>query len=346
MQECKPDFPEQAAAVEDSGSDFATETEIEPDIGAKSHSYLAGAGWGLFAISIWSGWFISSRLDVTTGLTAYDLVALRFGISGLILLPLALRLRFGFGLLRWRTALALFAGSGAIYSLCATTGIAFAPAAEGAALTPGVMPMATALLSVLILKERVSKAQLAGFGLIFLGVIAIAGLGLFHSAHHEWIGHILFVTGAFLFAGYTIALRISGLSGLEATALVAFWSSVFYLPAYVLALHPRVFEVPPASLLLPAVYQGILTNIVSLVAYGRAVSILGASRASPFAALIPAATAFLGILVLHEWPSAADWAGIACVSTGVHLASGAPMQRFSNLWRRAAKAKLHRSSAF
>ena len=53
-----------------------------------------------------------------------------------------------------------------------------------------------------------------------------------------------------------------------------------------------------------------MTNVISLVAYARAVAILGPSRASPFAALIPAVTALLGILVLGEHPASADWAGI------------------------------------
>jgi drug/metabolite transporter (DMT)-like permease len=186
------------------------------------------------------------------------------------------------------------------------------------------MPMATAILSVLILKERVSRPQLIGFCMIFCGVFIIAGLGLVGGGHHAWIGHLLFIAGAFLFAGYTIALRRSGLSGMEGVAIVSLWSSITYLPVYFAALHPRIFSVPLTSLIVPAFYQAILTNIVSLIAYARAVSILGASRAAPFAALIPAMTAFLGILFLGEYPSAADWAGIACVSAGVYLASGAP----------------------
>ncbi len=287
-------------------------------------SYWKGAAWALFAVSIWSGWFISTRLDVASGLTAYDLVAIRFGVAAAVLLPVSIGLKGGLGLLRWPTALALFAGSGFIYSVTTTAGVSFAPAAEGAALTPGVMPMATALLAAAILKERLGEGQAAGLCLILAGVVAIAGLGLFQGAHHAWAGHILFVSGAFLFAGYTIALRRSGLSGLQATALVSMWSCFFYLPIYIFALHPRVLEIPAKSLIVPALYQGILTTVISLVAYGRAVAILGPSRAASFAALIPASTAMLGLFFLGERPPLAEWIGIGCVSLGVYLASGAP----------------------
>jgi len=330
MQECRPDFPDaDLASAEEAG--LAVSGEMRKTVPAKSGAYLTGAAWALLAVSIWAGWFVSSRFSVSSDLSAYDLVALRFGVSAIILLPIAIRLRFGLGLLRWQTALALFAGSGVIYSVCVTGALTFAPAAEGAALTPGVMPMATALLSVLVLKERLTKSQLAGLCLILSGVFLIAGLSIFEGAHGAWIGHILFVTGAFLFAGYSIALRRSGLSGMEAAALVSIWSSALYLPVYIFSLHPRLLEVPSASLVFPALYQGVITNVISLVAYARAVTHLGPSRAAPFAALIPAVAALLGIFLLDEHPAIADWAGIACVSAGVYLASGAPLQWVSKI---------------
>ncbi len=325
MQECRPDFPDAVpVCAEEASPAVSAETGKTPP--QKAGSYLTGAAWALLAISIWAGWFVSSRFSVSSDLSAYDLVALRFGVSAAILLPIAIRLRFGLGLLRWQTALALFAGSGVIYSVCVTGALSFAPAAEGAALTPGVMPLATALLSVLVLKDRLTKSQLAGLCLILAGVFLIAGLGLFEGTRGAWIGHILFVTGAFLFAGYSIALRRSGLSGMEAAALVSIWSSAVYLPVYIVSLHPRLLEVPPASLIFPALYQGVVTNVISLVAYARAVKHLGPSRAAPFAALIPAVTGLLGIFLLNEHPAGADWAGIACVSAGVYLASGAPLR--------------------
>jgi drug/metabolite transporter (DMT)-like permease len=330
MQECRPSLTSAEETL--SGAD-GSPLVLAPGPAAPAKPatpYWAGAAWAVFAISIWAGWFISTRFDGAAGLTAYDIVALRFGVAGVVLLPVAIGLRGGLGLLRWRTALALFAGSGAVYSLSTTAGLFFAPAAEGAALTPGVMPMATALLSVLLFKERLSRSQVIGLSLILAGVIVIAGLGLFQGTHRAWIGHILFVTGAFLFAGYTIALRRSGLSGLEAAALVSVWSCALYLPFYAAVLHPRLFEVPPSSLIIPGFYQGILTNIISLFAYGRAVSALGPTRAAPFAALIPVFAALLSLFLLGEHPTLVDWAGIACVSVGVYAASGAPLRWFSD----------------
>src|SRR5216117_726773 len=44
---------------------------------------LAGCGWALLAVAIWSGWLVITRVAVTSTLTAEDLSALRFGSAGL-----------------------------------------------------------------------------------------------------------------------------------------------------------------------------------------------------------------------------------------------------------------------
>ena len=65
-------------------------------------------------------------------------------------------------------------------------------------------------------------------------------------------------------------------------------------------------------------------TIVSLLLYGRALAILGASGGAAFGALVPALSALFAIPFLGEWPSETDWVGIALISAGVYLASGGP----------------------
>ena len=67
--------------------------------------------------------------------------------------------------------------------------------------------------------------------------------------------------------------------------------------------------------------------MVSQYLYGRAVALLGASRAASFAALVPAMAALLAIPLLGEWPAGADWLAIAVISIGVYLAGGGPLPR-------------------
>lgn len=288
-------------------------------------SYIRGAAWALFAVLIWSGWFISTRFEVLGGLGAYDLVAIRYGVTALILLPLILRLKAAIRGIDLTNLLMLVGGSGAFYGVVVTAAVGFAPAAEGAALTPGVMPLWAGVLSVLILKDRLTTRQLFGFAFTIAGVLTIAGFGLFHGGNMEWAGHLLFIAAAFLFACYTIALRRSGLTGLEATAIVSLISCVFYLPVYVIALEPRLLQAAPSSLIFAVVYQAVATNVISLIAYGRAVKALGAARTSSFAALVPVLTLLLGIPILGEIPSLLECVGIFAVSIGVFLTTGAPI---------------------
>jgi drug/metabolite transporter (DMT)-like permease len=55
-----------------------------------SPHYLRGAVFGLAAVSIWAGWSTMTRLAVITNLDAWNIPALRFGVSGLLLLPIVI----------------------------------------------------------------------------------------------------------------------------------------------------------------------------------------------------------------------------------------------------------------
>ena len=47
----------------------------------------AGALWGLGAATLWSGWWVMTRLGITASLPGSDLAALRFGVAGVVMLP-------------------------------------------------------------------------------------------------------------------------------------------------------------------------------------------------------------------------------------------------------------------
>jgi drug/metabolite transporter (DMT)-like permease len=84
-------------------------------------------------------------------------------------------------------------------------------------------------------------------------------------------------------------------------------------------------EIPIADLTIQVIFQGIVVTIISLVLYGRAVVILGASGGSAFGALVPALSALFAIPLLAEWPNRTGWLGIVLISAGVYLASGGPL---------------------
>ena len=83
---------------------------------------------------------------------------------------------------------------------------------------------------------------------------------------------------------------------------------------YSIIFGTSLFNAPWHDLALQAVVHGLLVAVISFVCIGRAVSILGASNGSAFAALAPVITALLAIPILGEWPATSDWIAMLLIS--------------------------------
>lgn len=298
---------------------MAGTAETDPDRGR----FLRGALYATAAVGIWAGWVVVMRLGVTTNLAAPDIAAIRFAVAGLLLLPVVLRRGLALDRLGGIGFVALVAGGGVPFVLTVGAGVRFAPASHAGALVHGVFPFFVALLAWTILKEPFSRMRLFGFALMLVGVAAIAGLAVLAAGRAESIGHLFFVCAALLWACYTVAMRRARLDGLHAAAIVSVVTMVVYLPVYAMFLPNGLADAPLADIVFQAFYQGVLTMIVSLVLYGWAVSMLGASGAAAFGALGPVIAALIAIPVLGEFPTPIVWGGIFLICVGVYLGSSA-----------------------
>jgi drug/metabolite transporter (DMT)-like permease len=288
--------------------------------------YLNGAAWGLFAISIWVGWIVLTRYGVTTSLSPFDITALRFACAGLLLLPIVVKQGWGLRMVGIKTWLVICVGAGVPYVLIASGGLQFAPAAHAGALIPGTMPLWAALLAMIFLHEKISGPRRMGLLLIPVGIVIFVGAGLTNFATGHWRGHLLFLTAAICWASFTAAMRgasLKGFTALHAAAVVSVVSALWYLPVYWFFLPHRIAEAPMSAIVIQTIYQGIFVSIISLFAYAKAVSILGASLGSSFASLVPVLAMLAAIPLLGEMPRALDYIGIAAVTLGVFLSSGA-----------------------
>ena len=290
-----------------------------------SPSYLKGAVFGLAAVSIWAGWSAMTRLAVSTSLDAWDIPALRFGVAGLLLSPILIRRGLARDRLGWLGLAGIIVGQGAPYVLVAALGLRFAPAADLGALSPGCMPLFVALIAATIVGEKPSTTQKFGLSLILTGALIITGWHGSAWSVSRTFGDAAFLIAAFLTACFTVIMRQAKLDPIHAAALVSTGSLVIYAPIYLALRGTRLVQLPLADVAPQIFFQGVVVSIVSLVLYGRAVVILGASGGSAFGALVPALSALLAVPLVGEWPNSTDWLGIILISAGVYLASGGPL---------------------
>ncbi len=309
-----------SAAVVDIGALAAPSSASQPVLRQAAMADAAGYLWGFGAAAIWSGWWTVTRVGVADGLPAADLAAIRFGIAGLLLLPLAWRARHAIGRVAKSLLFLMALGAGAPYALVAGTGVWLTSAGVGGAITVGLFPAFTLLLSMLVLRERANRMLVAGITSIIVGAAFVA-TGAWHADGNR-LGLLFFVAGSLMWAGYTIAMRRAGLLPLTATAVVCVASLIFYVPAWAFTGGPeRLLAAAPGDLLFQALYQALLSAIGALYCFGRAVERLGATRASVFAAIVPALSMAIAVLLLGETPSAIEMAGAALLSIGAVTAT-------------------------
>ncbi|MCY3672310.1 MAG: DMT family transporter [Alphaproteobacteria bacterium] len=271
----------------------------------------------LLAMVFWGAWFPLSRLSVTESITPEDLAILRVGLPGLLLLPVALRLGFKAGKAGWWGTAAMAGTIGIPFALVLGTGLLHAPAAHAAIFIPGTFPALTALLGILLLRERAGALRLAGVGLTVAGVGLTALSALQDAPPGGLGGYALFHLGAWMWAIYTVTARRAEVSPLHAAAILSTVSTAAFLPLFLLFGESRLLEIPFGSLAWQAFVHGILGGIVSIWLYSYAIGVLGAGRTGVFAGLVPGLGALFSALLLGEslaWP---ELAGLAVVTAGI-----------------------------
>lgn len=272
-------------------------------------------------VAIYGVNFVVSRHAVLNGLGPYDLTALRFGVAGLLLLPLFLwagwRDCAGIG---WGKALMLTLMSGAPIAVLTNLGLSLAPAAHGAAIQPGLVTIIGAVGSMLIFGFWPRPLAIAGLLLAIVGLAALA-IGTGYSASANVLrGDLLFFAGGVIWGFYPIMVRYWRLDPLRATAVVAVLSMVF-LPFYVLWLEPRLLSIDPWVVAIHGLNQGVLNVIVGLWLWTSATHVLGPAIVSRFPPLIPVIGMLLAIPVLGEIPGPWQVGGIALIVGGLLLAA-------------------------
>jgi drug/metabolite transporter (DMT)-like permease len=280
-----------------------------------SQDYTIGTLCAVTSVLLFSSFTLVSRLGLSSSLTLPDIAALRFGIGGILMLPVLLR--YGLSTVKWRDAgaLAFFGGLG--FALFAYAGFSLAPAAHGAVLLHGTLPLFTFVLVSSASPQETANYRISGIVLIAIGVVLMAYDSLIGASLRQLIGDGFLLLASLFWSAYGVLTRRFGLPPAQGAAIVAVFSMCGFLPVYIFIPGKALFAIGTRELLLQAVVQGMLIGAVSIFIYTRAVASLGPAKTALFTAAVPCVTTLTAIPLLSEFPSTIALIGVGVVTLGM-----------------------------
>jgi drug/metabolite transporter (DMT)-like permease len=283
---------------------------------------LLGVAAAVGAILIGASWHVVTRLGVTTTLHPVDLALIRYGLPAFILFPLVLKSPLFPKDGNLPLLALMIAGSGLPFGLLAMAGSVFAPVAHMGVLIPGGVALIVAAFSLFVAGDEFSSSRRVGFFILMSGVLLLAVTTMSSLSSNTLLGDSLFALAAALWAAYTMAFRKSGLNPMQATIFVSTWSMLLALPLWLLTPDTKMLSAPLFDLAVQIVFQAVLAGVVAVWAYGFALKTVGPVTTAAISALLPAASAIGGWIVLGEPATWSTMTSIGLTIVGVFLITG------------------------
>lgn len=300
-----------------------------------------GVAAAVVTVIIWTSFIIIARAsaDPSRGgaLTPFDIAFCRVLGASLILLPWGLwltrrdRLRgvghaslWGLSPLSLRVTATVGLFGGLLYAMLAYSGFAFAPAAHASVLMPGSLPLWTALLALLLLRERLTPLRLVGLAFIVVGDLLVGGASLLRAfdGGDVWKGDLLFMSAALCWAAYSVLARHHALDAVRATIAITAFAFVTFVPVYGFLLlgnwvNGHFLTAPLDQVLFQMMFQGWGSVVISGITFTKMIQHFGPVRSTMITALVPGLSALGAVFFLGEPLYWNLWAGLAMVTTGI-----------------------------
>ncbi len=252
----------------------------------------------------------------------FTAAVLRFFIAWVILAPFAFRQGYRLSL-AVRPTFLLFGLTGiALYIAMTNVGLVYT-AASSAALVQAAIPAVTTLLSVLLLKEHVSRRQLLGIGLSIAGLLLVTGLNMNQTGSAPLVGNLFIFGGVLAWAVYTVQGKklVSTFPWLVITTASISAGILFLLPFAIGELLLQGMPHLRADGLVQLLYLGAASSALGYALWNYGLRFLDASEAAPYINLIPVVGLLLSVILLHEPLSLIQAAGGALTLFGVWLSN-------------------------
>lgn len=284
-------------------------------------NFLPGVAVGLLAASIGALYTVFARWGVAHGLAAQEMTVLRFGVAGLVMLPvlwLALRRDAAGMLARWRIWLAVSLLAGPPFGLLMFGALQWAPASHAAVFPFTAMSVMGTLMAAAFLGDRITARKAVGIAVVVTGLVVLSGLSLSSMTPRALLGDLMFIAAGTLWAGFGIVSRKHRLPPLLATAVISVFALLTYVPAYfALVGADRLLAAAPQVLAVEVLVQGLVAGAGTLYTYSRMVALLGPARAAVFPALAPGIAALMAWPVLGHVPTAVELLGMLLAMVGL-----------------------------
>jgi drug/metabolite transporter (DMT)-like permease len=278
---------------------------------ARTQGYL----FVLITMCIWGGFTIFSRLNLHWHVSAWDLVAMRFAIAFLILMPVLIYKKDLAFLWHPRPVILALTG-GLAYCLTVYTAFLQAPAAHAAIFLNGCIPLCTAVAAYLLFRQPFDKHTWLSLSIMSSALVLMSYLMLYDQATAFGLGDLLFFISAVWWGIFTVLLKQWKLSAWHSMASVAIWSAIIYLPVYVLFVPKHFQEAEPIHLVIQGLFHGVMVVIIATLTYVAAIERLGAFKTGSIVTLAPFIAAVIAVPLLDEPLNAAIVCGLVGMGFG------------------------------
>ncbi len=210
--------------------------------------------------------------------------------------------------------------SGFFYLLFFVRGISMTTAGN-TALIMSAMPMWTALLSFLFLKERLPGITWFGLLITFVGTILVtvfSGSKVSFASENS-LGNALILLASLTWAAGTLLSRplLHSVSPLQ----LAFWSALITTPMHLIIIAPYIAENWEKAIQLTRaieiIYSGAFSTGLAYASWHVGVRILGGSHAAVYQNVVTLVAVLGGWLFLHEQPVAIQIVGGVLIVLGL-----------------------------
>lgn len=302
-----------------------TRTVSRPQSSQPDPSQFAkGIAVGLLAASIGALYTVFARWGIAHGLSSPDLTVLRFGVAGVLMLPvmaLACWRDTAQFTTRWRVWLSVALLAGTPFGLLMFGALQFAPSSHAAVFPFTAMSVMGMVLGAVVLGDRMTSRRVLGIAVVLTGLVLVSGVEASSLTLRAAIGDAMFLAAGTLWAGFGIVLRKHRLDPLLATAVISISALLTYVPAYAWFTRGEgLFMAAPFVFWVEVLVQGVIAGAGTLYTYSKMVSLLGPSRAAVFPALAPGLAALMAWPVLGHVPDVAEALGLLLVMTGLIVA--------------------------